>query len=61
MEAVLAWEVPAVEARERLVAFVAGIVSGLPRVRQRENAAAVRARPDRGGAAEEFAADVVSA
>jgi SRSO17 transposase len=31
-------EVPAVEARERLVGFVAGIVSGLPHVRQRENA-----------------------
>jgi SRSO17 transposase len=38
MEAVLAWEVPAVETRERLVAFVDGIVSGLPHVRQRENA-----------------------
>lgn len=38
MEAVLAWEVSAVEARERLVAFVAGVVSGLPHVRQRENA-----------------------
>jgi SRSO17 transposase len=35
---VLALEVPAVETRERLVAFVDGIVSGLPHVRQRENA-----------------------
>jgi len=29
---------PAVEARERLVGFVAEIVAGLPRVRRRENA-----------------------
>lgn len=38
MEAVFALEVPAVETRERLVAFVDGVVSGLPHVRQRENA-----------------------
>ena len=38
MEAVFALEMPAVEARERLVGFVDVIVSGLPHVRQRENA-----------------------
>jgi SRSO17 transposase len=38
MEAVFALEVPAVETRERLVVFVDEIVSGLPHVRQRENA-----------------------
>jgi SRSO17 transposase len=38
MEAVLALEVPAGETRERLLAFVDGVVSGLPHVRQRENA-----------------------
>ena len=38
MEAVLGLEVPAAEARERLVGFVGGVVSGLPHVRQRENA-----------------------
>jgi len=38
MEAVLALEMSAVETRERLVAFVDGVVSGLLHVRQRENA-----------------------
>ena len=38
MEAVLALEVPAVETRERLLRFVGVVVSGLPHVRQRENA-----------------------
>jgi len=38
MEAALALEMPAVETRERLLAFVDGVVSGLPHVRQRENA-----------------------
>ncbi len=38
MEAVFALEMPAVETRERLVGFVDAIVSGLPHVRQRENA-----------------------
>ena len=50
MEAVLALEMPAVEARERLVGFVAGIVSGLPHVRQRENAGLyVRGLIEQGG------------
>jgi SRSO17 transposase len=50
MEAVLALEVPAVETRERLVAFVDGIVSGLPHVRQRENAGLyVRGLIEQGG------------
>ena len=31
-------ELAAVEVRERLIGFVDGIVSGLPHVRQRENA-----------------------
>src|SRR5665811_270007 len=38
MGGVFALEVPAVETRERLVVFVDEIVSGLPHVRQRENA-----------------------
>ena len=38
MEAVLASEMPALEARERLVGFVEEVVSGLNHVRQRENA-----------------------
>lgn len=38
MEATLAVEMPASEARERLVAFVEGVVGPLPHVRQRENA-----------------------
>jgi SRSO17 transposase len=38
MAAVLALEVSAVETRERLIGFVDEIVSGLPHVRQRENA-----------------------
>jgi SRSO17 transposase len=38
MEAVLGLEVPAAEARGRLVGFVDGVVAGLPHVRQRENA-----------------------
>src|SRR6266571_2554159 len=38
MGAALAVEVSAVEARERLAEFVAGVVCGLPHVRQRENA-----------------------
>jgi SRSO17 transposase len=38
MAAVLALEVSAVETRERLIGFVGEIVSGLPHVRQRENA-----------------------
>ena len=37
MGAALAVEMPAVEARERLAEFVAGVVWGLPHVRQREN------------------------
>ena len=49
------------ETRERLVGFVDAIVSGLPHVRQRENARLyVRGLVER-GAAEESAADVVSA
>ena len=38
MEAVLSLEVPAGEARERLVGFVDVVVSGLAHVRQRVNA-----------------------
>jgi SRSO17 transposase len=38
MAVVAAVEVPAVETRERLLVFVAGVVSGLLHVRQRENA-----------------------
>lgn len=38
MGAALAVEMPAVEARERLADFVAGVVRGFPHVRQRENA-----------------------
>jgi SRSO17 transposase len=38
MLAVEGVEVPAVEVRERLAGFVAGVVVGLPHVRQRENA-----------------------
>ena len=50
MEAVLALDGPAVEARERLLAFVDEIVSGLPRVRQRENAGLyVRGLIEQGG------------
>ncbi len=50
MEAVLALEVPAVAARERLLAFVDEIVSGLPHVRQRENAGLyVRGLIEQGG------------
>jgi SRSO17 transposase len=50
MAGVLAWEVPAVETRERLIGFVDGIVSGLPHVRQRENAGLyVRGLIEQGG------------
>jgi SRSO17 transposase len=50
MEAVFALEVPAVETRERLVGFVDEIVSGLPHVRQRENAGLyVRGLIEQGG------------
>jgi SRSO17 transposase len=50
MAAVLAFESPAVEMRERLVGFVDGIVSGLPHVRQRENAGLyVRGLIEQGG------------
>ena len=38
MEAALALEMPAVEARERLAEFVEGVAEGLPLRRQRENA-----------------------
>ena len=38
MEAAAVFEMPAVEARERLAGFVAEIVAELPHVRQRENA-----------------------
>jgi SRSO17 transposase len=38
MSAVVAWESPAVETRERLLGFVGEIVSGLAHPRQRENA-----------------------
>jgi SRSO17 transposase len=48
--AVLALEMPAVETRERLLAFVDGVVSGLPHVRQRENAGLyVRGLIEQGG------------
>jgi SRSO17 transposase len=51
MEAVLEFEVsPAVEARERLVVFVDGVVSGLPLARQRTNAGLyVRGLIEQGG------------
>jgi len=50
MEAVLDLEMAAVEARERLVGFVGEIVSGLPHVRQRENAGLyVRGLIEQGG------------
>lgn len=50
MEAVFAPEMPAVDARERLVAFVEDVVSGLPRPRQRENAGLyVRGLVEQGG------------
>jgi SRSO17 transposase len=50
MGAVLAFEVPAVETRERLIGFVDGVVSGLPHVRQRENAGLyVRGLIEQGG------------
>ncbi len=50
MEAVLALDTPAVETRDRLVGFVAGVVSGLAHVRQRENAGLyVRGLIERGG------------
>ena len=38
MDGVLAAEMPAVDARERLIAFVGDVVSGLAHPRQRENA-----------------------
>src|SRR6266511_4464741 len=38
MQAAVAVEMPAVEARERLAAFVEEVVARLPHVRQRENA-----------------------
>src|SRR5713226_5190058 len=50
MAAVLASEMPAVETRERLVGFVEEVVSGLPHVRQRENAGLyVRGLIEQGG------------
>ena len=50
MAAVLALDTPAVETCERLVGFVAGIVSGLGHVRQRENAGLyVRGLIEQGG------------
>jgi SRSO17 transposase len=50
MGAAVAVEVPAVETRERLAAFVAEMVSGLPHVRQRENALVyVRGLIEQGG------------
>src|SRR5712692_4337643 len=50
MEAVLAPEMPAVDARERLVAFVDDVVSGLACPRQRENAGLyVRGLVEQGG------------
>ena len=50
MAAVLAREMSAVETRERLVGFVDEIVSGLPHVRQRENALVyVRGLVEHGG------------
>jgi SRSO17 transposase len=50
MEAALVLEMPAVGTRERLLAFVDGVVSGLPHVRQRENAGLyVRGLIEQGG------------
>ena len=50
MEAVLGLGLPGVETRERLLGFVDEIVSGLPRVRQRENAGLyVRGLIEQGG------------
>src|SRR6476660_5820372 len=50
MEAVFALGMPAVETRERLLAFVQGVVWGLPHVRQRENAGLyVRGLIEQGG------------
>jgi SRSO17 transposase len=50
MGVAVAVEVPAAETRERLAAFVAGMVSGLPHVRQRENALVyVRGLIEQGG------------
>jgi SRSO17 transposase len=50
MAAVLALGMPAVETRERLIGFVDEIVSGLPHVRQRENAGLyVRGLIEQGG------------
>ena len=50
MEAVLADEMPAIEARERLVAFVEEVTWRLPHVRQRENALMyVRGLAEHGG------------
>jgi SRSO17 transposase len=50
MEVALAKEMPAAEARERLVAFVEGVVAPLAHVRQRENALLyVRGLVEQGG------------
>ena len=50
MEAAAVFEVPAVEARGRLIGFVGEVVAGLPHVRQRENALVyVRGLVERGG------------
>src|SRR5829696_1697647 len=50
MEAARVLEAPAVEARERLAAFVCGVVRDLPHVRQRENALLyVRGLVEQGG------------
>jgi SRSO17 transposase len=50
MEAAVAVEVPAVEVRDQLVAFVDGVAAGLPLRRQRENALVyVRGLVEQGG------------
>ncbi|MCA1698924.1 MAG: IS701 family transposase [Actinobacteria bacterium] len=50
MEAAFVLDAPAVETRERLLGFVDGVVSGLPHVRQRENAGLyVRGLIEQGG------------
>src|SRR5215204_7383549 len=50
MEAARVLEAPAVEARERLAAFVCGVVRDLPHVRQLENAGLyVRGLIEQGG------------
>ena len=51
----------AVEPRERLAAFVADVCEGFDRRSQRDKRRAVCAWADRAGAAQELAADAVSA